>query len=494
MSASALEVFGVTLSEERIADLIQKSKQWALLHGVAMRPQQNSVSASCVEYAPMTLFPSLIPVGVLAEAKALQQHFNLLMHRVANDHVFLEQSLQNVIKVDSFMQRLWEIYTTVRQEGNPQPASLTLIRNDFMLDVKGSCCEIKGIPASVKLKQIEINTISASFAGLSTGMWNVHRYVMMQAGKETHPTQIPENFPAQGLAAGLLKSWQHYNRESAIVLFVIQSNERNAVDQWWIEKELLNLNRDVKIKYATFQNAHENCKLMDDRRLFLNDEEVAVIYYRDGYMPAHYPSEKEWNVRLMMERSLAVKCPSVHMQLAGSKKIQQELARPGVVERFLRDPDICRRIRDTFAGQYSLDLGSEGDKNVAMAIDDPKHFVLKPQREGGGNNIYGEDIREFLSGIRLSEERNAYVLMERVFPWQQRNYLLKEGKPTNLRDVVSELGIYGVYLGCDKEVLMNEEVGHLLRTKSHDDNEGGIVAGFATIDTPLLVQEPVKSQ
>ena len=38
------------------------------------------------------------------------------------------------------------------------------------------------------------------------------------------------------------------------------------------------------------------------------------------------------------------------------------------------------------------------------------------------------------------------------------------------------------------EEMMNEEVGHVLRTKDYQDNEGGIVAGFATIDTPFLVE------
>lgn len=38
--------------------------------------------------------------------------------------------------------------------------------------------------------------------------------------------------------------------------------------------------------------------------------------------------------------------------------------------------------------------------------------------------------------------------------------------------------------------MYNAEAGHVLRTKSNDDDEGGIVAGFATIDSPLLVQPP----
>jgi hypothetical protein len=34
-----------------------------------------------------------------------------------------------------------------------------------------------------------------------------------------------------------------------------------------------------------------------------------------------------------MEESSAVKCPSISYHLTGAKKIQQELARPGVLER-----------------------------------------------------------------------------------------------------------------------------------------------------------------
>jgi len=67
---------------------------------------------------------------------------------------------------------------------------------------------------------------------------------------------------------------------------------------------------------------------------------------------------QDWEVRLMFERSRAVKCPSIALQLAGCKKVQQELAAPGAVERFIKDRDVCDRIRNTFAGQYTLDLVS----------------------------------------------------------------------------------------------------------------------------------------
>ncbi|KAJ1195247.1 hypothetical protein NDU88_004528 [Pleurodeles waltl] len=90
-----------------------------------------------------------------------------------------------------------------------------------------------------------------------------------------------------------------------------------------------------------------------------------------------------------MERSRAVKCPDVATHLAGTKKVQQELSRPGALERFLPgDPEAVARIRATYAGLYSLDEGEEGDRNAAMAIRNPERFVLKTQRDGGGMSTH----------------------------------------------------------------------------------------------------------
>jgi hypothetical protein len=52
----------------------------------------------------------------------------------------------------------------------------------------------------------------------------------------------------------------------------------------------------------------------------------------------------------MLERSSAAQCPSVPYQLAGAKKVQQDLAGPGVVERFVEAPEQAALIRACFAG------------------------------------------------------------------------------------------------------------------------------------------------
>ena len=57
----------------------------------------------------------------------------------------------------------------------------------------------------------------------------------------------------------------------------------------------------------------------------------------------------------MMEKSVAIKCPTMAESLIGTKKVQQVFAKPGVVEKFIEDEDAVKRIRRTFAGLFSLD-------------------------------------------------------------------------------------------------------------------------------------------
>lgn len=124
---------------------------------------------------------------------------------------------------------------------------------------------------------------------------------------------------------------------------------------------------------------------------------MSVIYFRAGYEPDHYPTKNEWDARLLMERSTAIKCPSIQYHLAGTKKVQQALAKPGILSRFIDDPRKIELISEIFTGLYSLDDNEEGEKAMKMALANPEKYVLKPQREGGGNNVYGADIPAVLS-------------------------------------------------------------------------------------------------
>ena len=134
-----------------------------------------------------------------------------------------------------------------------------------------------------------------------------------------------------------------------------------------------------------------DCSVLDDsRNLIVDGKTVSVVYYRSGYSPVSYPTQREWEARRRIEISSACKCPSISYHLTGTKKIQQELAKPGRLERYL-DTDECQRVREFFAGLWGLEDLSDPDVDsiVQTAVREPDGFVLKPQREGGGNNLYG---------------------------------------------------------------------------------------------------------
>lgn len=145
----------------------------------------------------------------------------------------------------------------------------------------------------------------------------------------------------------------------------------------------------------------------------------------------------------MIERSLSIKCPTVAYQLVGVKKVQQVLSIPGRLERYM-DGATAARLRESFTGLYPLDGSKEGLQAYEMALEHSERFVLKPQREGGGNNVYGQDILKVLNELS-QDERNAYILMELIRTPPLDNLMLREGAIIH-GQVISELGIYGVYL------------------------------------------------
>lgn len=67
-----------------------------------------------------------------------------------------------------------------------------------------------------------------------------------------------------------------------------------------------------------------------------------------------------------------------------------------------------------FVGFYLLDVGEEGDQVIVEVFVVFSWFVLKFQREGGGNNLYGEEMVQVLKQLKDSEERVFYIFMEKI--------------------------------------------------------------------------------
>lgn len=285
----------------------------------------------------------------------------------------------------------------------------------------------------------------------------------------------------------MVEAWKIAANPTAAILFVIEDVTYNICDQRFHEFYIREKYPNIQVVRKTLSKIYAEAKLGPNKELLLGGITATVVYFRAGYEPGHYHSKNEWDARLLIERSAAIKCPSIHYHLAGTKKVQQALAKPGMLNRFLSNDDQIKRVKDIFTGLYSFDKDEGGEEAVKMALENPEHFVMKPQREGGGNNIYGADIPGFLKNM-TETERSAYILMERILPPISRSYMIRPGGPSppEIVDMVSELGIFGAVIGSKDKIMYNHQVGHMLRTKVSSANEGGVAAGLGALDSVFL--------
>ena len=134
---------------------------------------------------------------------------------------------------------------------------------------------------------------------------------------------------------------------------------------------------------------------------------------------------------------------------------------------------------------YTLDeiiTNHEGDFIATEWLSKyPDNYVLKPQREGGGNNYFGRDILKLLPVIK-KEEQKAYIMMEIIRAVPNYSLQVVNGKAENIK-CVSEVGRFGICFAENGEVIKNRDAGYLVRTKGINMNEGGVCAGFACLNT-----------
>ncbi|XP_030377993.1 glutathione synthetase-like isoform X2 [Scaptodrosophila lebanonensis] len=465
------------LRQDELLEVTAKAKDYAIMHGAAMRSKTN-YSADALNFAPFVLVPSSFPRKEFEKAIALQPIINRLMHNVAHDEEFITTTLAETVKVDEFTADLFNIYKKVLANGFTQAYSVGLLRSDYLAHAFEGCA----------IKQVEINTIASSFGGIATHLVPLQNFVLRELGHADKLKNMPKNDALSGLCDGMVKAWDIYGKKDAVILFIIEDISYNICDQRFHEFYIREQYPHIKVVRRTLTDVHKLGKLGQCKELLLDGIEVAVIYFRAGYEPGHYHSQAEWDARYLMECSLAIKCPSIQYHLAGTKKVQQALAQPAVLERFINDPEEIKAVGKIFTGLYSLDDNDAGNSTYEMALKTPERFVLKPQREGGGNNVYGLEIPEALKKMSRVE-RSAWILMDLIHPPLSKGYMVRPGgdMPPTVVDMVSELGIFGVIIGDADHIVHNYQAGHMLRTKLSTANEGGVAAGLGALDSPYLI-------
>ncbi|KAA1128675.1 hypothetical protein PGTUg99_023514 [Puccinia graminis f. sp. tritici] len=532
MSTRQLPAWPPTLAPIHLDELRQAGATYALANSLIFK--LHSPTGVHGSHVPFTLLPSPFPRDQFEKAERIQTAYNQLYMNIASSPELIREVLgQSISKVDPFVGRLYELWEALEKEEAEdvmdEHFSLGIFRNDFLLH--------QSEPSQpLAIKQVEFNTVSVSFGSLASKVSGLHRYL---AGLTTifNRSQLPEspNQALQSICKALRMAHQHYEAVECpdnppVMLMIVKPNENNIFDQSLIEFQLDSEPDSIRVIRLS---CHEILKLTTidpvTKKIFYVGgdvkREASVVYYRSMYGPEDFVSEDDWKGRYQLERSRAINCPSLSIQLAGCKKFQQMLTVPQFLEthrELLRahiEPEGWEEVRSSWTAMYSLDdpAGLQIASNPAQARD----FVLKPQREGGGNNIYGLAIPAFVGQLSAAE-RQTYILMSLIkTPPKVFNYLVRSSPhsptdstpshahhpkpidPLPSTEITSELGIYGFSLLSRKRhktsaltqqstpvvntLLFNFQAGHILRTKDSQSGEGGVAIGISCLDSPLLI-------
>ena len=85
--------------------------------------RKDAFDRDALHFAPFLLLPSPFPREEFTKATKLQTLLNELMHKVAHDNEFLEQTLSKTVEVDEFTGKLYKIHQQILAEGGSAQVS-----------------------------------------------------------------------------------------------------------------------------------------------------------------------------------------------------------------------------------------------------------------------------------------------------------------------------------------------------------------------------------
>nr|CCC91505.1 putative glutathione synthetase [Trypanosoma congolense IL3000] len=372
----------------------------------------NEAVGSGTTHVSTTLQPLTISRAEFDELCHVQSLWNEAVDNTARNFSFLRDALrETAASDDGFTGKLVDILVKVYLGTKPyQKLMLGIFRTDYMRHEDDNGV---GLSEASRWRNVEINTISCSFAGLSPLVTKFHEHVGVHlhvwrkangiVGEKDGSTvskasgcdgglvleRSTSGRVVPGAIADAVHAWtkqQKFNllRESysqlqactgcgndspqgkldasPIVLVVVQENERNMADQYALLLKVLE-EHHIHFIFRTLQELHMSMKLHyinpNQPPLAVVDGKypVAVAYFRSTYVPGDLPTDAAWATRLDLERSSAIKCPSIPHHLLTFKKMQQlfcDMDRVLVPIAFRGDSDKARRLKRHFVPQYSL--------------------------------------------------------------------------------------------------------------------------------------------
>ena len=397
-----------------------------------------------------------------------------MIHAVAQDRAFLDSVLRGGAddlhnSGEPRMKRLLSLLHL-----NPQSLELGIFRADWMLTDRH------------QPKLVEVNTISAAFLCGAPRVQRLHRQLMRRPDApslamrgEPAPVTNSDVKAASVIASAHAKYLESQSTSPVlpvVVLFIVLADEHLLVES--LLEQHVQEAFDIRVQCLTLPGCARRLSMNEHRSLILDQcFEVSVVYFRGGITDACY-SEPGWASRELIERSMAIKAPSIAWLLAGSKLVQAALCDEAVIERLL--PQLAAETRaELFAALTKGRVVGPNPKEAS--IEHPERKILKKER----GVWVGEEMLQKLS--ELSSARQ-YMVYDKIEPVPVHGVeFIREGRAVENGPGVQELGTYGLYLGGEQGELHVECAGYLLRTKPEREVDGGVCKGVAVLDSLLLV-------
>lgn len=163
------------------------------------------------------------------------------------------------------------------------------------------------------------------------------------------------------------------------------------------------------------------------------------------------------------------------------------------------DKEIIDNISDGIQSNFTEIIGfsnltdDEKEKWIEKLKKEYNDYLIKPVKEGGGNNYNYDQVK------KIAEERDLKILndsmiMKRIRPPVSNNIILKNNQLV-FENVVTEIGFFTWMMTDIKEnnlfieEIFNVPIGGFIRTKNVNEPEGGISIGAAYVNSGYLVDD-----
>ena len=478
-------------SEKKIPSfIIEEMINYLYSHGIVMKNEKKGVIQ-----IPCVIFPSPIVKSFFEKIEFYQIAFNKIFDKLSRDQQFLEEILTPLSESDEFIKKNLEISKKAHEFPQKQKIQLNIYRNDFMVD------KIKKF-----IYQTEFNTIAVTMATFSDEMKRFFTYFSKKypeffdrfLNKNDREVLIEKSDSIPNFVDSIIEGIKLFNEnyKETLIIFVVQENEKNIYDQRSIENDLYN-RFNIKSRRLTLNEIAKNCEFDENKNIKFENKIISLFYFRSCYTEKDFIDEESWKGREMIELSTAIKVPNINSFLTTFKVFQYYLTKPEILKKFCPEELISNDIIRFFMKIYYVrDMNLEEQKELyAKIMENLNGFVIKPQKEGGKNNFYGEEIKSLIpeGENEANDVLKNSIIMEKIVPPEYETMVIKNDELV-FEKVVSEFSVYGVILSDEEKYYLNKSVGFLVRSKEVNQNEGGIMAGVSAIDIPFLIDMPVNRE